>query len=382
VGWKGWRRTFGAYEREGVRTTNTSTHVPHHIGTQAPVYGAPTSREETIQPGTGGTDPAFRAFASHFGSKTTTLPEAGGGTARGESTIPGCMGCKALIQEAAKEALRRDVETSTSKEGYRRADDVMTSRIDRLERKLKHVTERGEDFRDASVRYRREREQSDAQRDAAVRDRDRACTDRDRAWEIVKGYTDGRGRTYEPVDTTRTAHPHEAARAVDPTREERDEKIVRARAESKEVTERAKIEHAEIRRRCQDDPTYMPENGRTLHTGRGTDGPGRTTCWPSGTSTHDSRARPGRGRTGEIHPIPSSLKSRTIVAETGVRRDRDQGTGIGRPYGTKERLHAGQPKGERRVRHRHPSHSQEIAEGGRPIRTPRVARRMGWGRRI
>ena len=110
------------------------------------------------------------------------------------------------------------MEASTTKEKYKRADEVMASKIDRLERKIKDLTKRGEELRETSVRYQRDRDEAEVRLEAAVRDRDWARADRDRAWEITTGLANGPRGTYEPVNTTKTAHPQEAARAVDPTR--------------------------------------------------------------------------------------------------------------------------------------------------------------------
>ena len=57
-------------------------------------------------------------------------------------------GCTALTQAAAKESIRRDVEASTTKEKYKHADEVMASKIDRLERKIRDLTKRGEELHD------------------------------------------------------------------------------------------------------------------------------------------------------------------------------------------------------------------------------------------
>ena len=109
----------------------------------------------------------------------TPRPGSGGETTRHEPTTRWCEGCNALTQAAAKESIRRDVESNTMKESHKHADAVMAAKIDRLERKVREGTKKMEEARDASVRYRRERDEYKAELDRANKELDRAwatCT--------------------------------------------------------------------------------------------------------------------------------------------------------------------------------------------------------------
>jgi hypothetical protein len=96
-----------------------------------------------------------------------------------------------------------------------------------------------------------------------MRDRDRIRADRDRAWGIATGIANSPRGTYSPANSIDMTNPQEAARTAGPTQAERDEKITKARAASKELADKAKLAHAEIRELCLNDPTYRPQNGRT-----------------------------------------------------------------------------------------------------------------------
>lgn len=215
--------------------TNTCTHLSYHTGSQAPVYGAPGPREAVNRQGNGEPDPApaFKKVATAFGPKTTTHPGTGVGTARGEPTIPECMGRIALTQEAAKEALWREVEMRKAKDDHQRNDRVMAAKIEQVTMALRRENRREQENRELAARYRKERNNTEAERDAAVEERDRACKERDRAREISKGRTDGHTDTHEAVDPTKAGHTGEGTGKGGPTQEERDAKIAKARIEGK-----------------------------------------------------------------------------------------------------------------------------------------------------
>jgi soluble cytochrome b562 len=87
------------------------------------------------------------------------------------------------------------VEAITTKDNYKRADAVMAAKIDRMEKKARELTKRTEEARDASVRYRRERDEYKAELD-------RANKELDRAWAVCTGIanaprgTDASNRTF------------------------------------------------------------------------------------------------------------------------------------------------------------------------------------------
>jgi hypothetical protein len=184
----------------------------------------------------------------------TPRPGSGGETTRHEPTTRWCEGCNALTQAAAKESIRRDVESNTMKENHKHADAVMAAKIDRLERKVREGTKRMEEARDASVRYRRERDEYKAELD-------RANKELDRAWATCTGLANApRGPPPYNSSFIEMANPRDEERE---DRAQRDEKIARAQASQRETAAKAKVEHARIQEMCLKDPLYLPGNGRT-----------------------------------------------------------------------------------------------------------------------
>ena len=145
------------------------------------------------------------------------------------------------------------------KENHKHADAVMAAKIDRLERKVREGTRRMEEARDASVRYRRERDEGKAELD-------RANKDLDRAWNTCTGLANApRGPVPQNSSFIEMKDPRKEAREDQERRDraERDEKIARAQAYQRETAAKAKFEHARIRDMCLNDPSYLPRDGRT-----------------------------------------------------------------------------------------------------------------------
>ena len=145
------------------------------------------------------------------------------------------------------------------KESHKHADAVMAAKIDRLERKVREGTRRMEEARDASVRYRRERDEGKAELD-------RANKDLDRAWSTCSGLANApRGPVPQDSSFIAMKNPRTEAREDQQRRDraERDEKIAKAQAYQREMAAKAKSEHARIRDMCINDPSYLPEDGRT-----------------------------------------------------------------------------------------------------------------------
>ena len=176
------------------------------------------------------------------------------------------------------------MEASTTKENYKHADMVMATKIDRLERRIRELTKKGEELRDTSVRYRRDRDEDRARLD-------RVSKDRDRAWLIATGLANALRGSDARDNYIEMINPQEEARKEEPTQAERDEKIAKARASQKELAEKAKIAHAQIREMCLKDPVYRPGNGRT----RADYAPAERDDYPRQPSP--PRKRPNRGDT-------------------------------------------------------------------------------------
>ena len=205
------------------------------------------------------TGPGGKTSTSRFEPEVTNRPGSEGEATRHEPTTRRCEGCNALTQAAAKESIRRDVELNTMKESHKHADAVMAAKIDRLERKVREGTRRMEEARDASVRYRRERDECRAELD-------RANKDLDRAWNTCTGLANApRGPVPQNSSFIEMKDPRKEAREDQERRDraERDEKIARAQAYQRETAAKAKVEHSRIRDMCLKDPSYLPRDGRT-----------------------------------------------------------------------------------------------------------------------